>query len=140
MKKRMIALLVGCVVMVSSVVPVFATPETDIMYANMAHIQRISDYAAYQYNLAAFQTSQIAKGEAQKAALMSDYVTYQANLAAFQKSQVQKGENERAALRADYKAYQDRLTAFQTSQKTKGETKAAARAMLQQVADMVNAY
>ena len=128
--KKVAALLVCVALTVLSVVPAFAGPREEVEAAIAAQSQRTAEYIAYQENLQNFYLSQLAKGEAERAAGIARYNAYQAQLAAFQQSQIAKGEAERAAGLASgiarYNAYQAQLAAFQQGQIAKGLAERAA--------------
>ncbi len=124
--KKVAALLVCVALTVLSVVPALAGPREEVEAAIAAQNQRTAEYIAYQENLQNFYLSQLAKGEAERAAGIARYNAYQAQLAAFQASQIAKGEAERAAGIARYNTYQAQLAAFQQGQIAKGLAERAA--------------
>ena len=101
MKKKLVALVATLAITIVSVVPALAaTPEQEVLSAIATQNKQIEEYLTYQANLAAFQASQIAKGEAERAAGIAAYNEYQARLAAFYAANLNK-QAEYLAKRAE---------------------------------------
>ena len=135
--KKVAALLVCVALTVLSVVPAFAGPREEVEAAIAAQSQRTAEYIAYQENLQNFYLSQLAKGEAERAAGIARYNAYQAQLAAFQQGQIAKGLAERAAGQARYDAYQ---SAYQARRAQILAQEAAIKAERAELQKLVNAY
>ena len=135
--KKVAALLVCVALTVLSVVPALAGPREEIEAAIAAQSQRTAEYIAYQENLQNFYLSQLAKGEAERAAGVARYNAYQAQLAAFQQGQIAKGLAERAAGQARYDAYQ---SAYQARRAQILAQEAAMKAERAELQKLVNAY
>ena len=135
--KKVAALLVCVALTVLSVVPAFAGPREEVEAAIAAQSQRTAEYIAYQENLQNFYLSQLAKGEAERAAGIARYNAYQAQLAAFQQGQIAKGLAERAAGQARNDAYQ---SAYQARRAQILAQEAAIKAERAELQKLVNAY
>ena len=136
MKKLSLILVTLAITMLASV-PVFAGPLEEVAAARAEQEKRLADYVAYQERLAAFQASEIAKGQAAAAAGKQAEAENFARIAAFQASEIAKGQAAAAAGKAAEAANFARIAAFQQSQLAIQAQREAQRAEAQKA---INAY
>ena len=136
MRKKLIAAIMAAMLTVAMAVPVMAGPVEEVNAARAQAEQRYADYLTYQANLAAFQKSEIAKGEAQRAAGKQAEQENFARIAAFQKSEIAKGEAMRAAGKQAEQENFARIAAFQNEQKAKEAAREAIKKDMQKNIDL----
>ena len=136
MKKLSLILVTLAITMLASV-PVFAGPLEEVAAARAEQEKRLTDYVAYQESLAAFQASEIAKGQAALEAGKAAEAENFARIAAFQASEIAKGQAAYEAGKAAEAANFARIAAFQQSQLDIQAAREAERAEAQKA---INAY
>ncbi len=137
MNKKLTAIIACVAITVMSVVPAFASPESEVAAANAAQDARSASYLQYQQNLAAFKAAQVAQGQANTAAGQAAYAKYQEGLNKFYADQAALSAAQKAAGVAAYNAYQATFKATQDANLAQKAANEANRAELQK---QINAY
>ena len=116
MNKKLVAVITTFAITALTVVPAFAG-TAEVESAKATQEARSAKLAADKENLANFQESEKAKGEAQKAASQAAADAGKAAVESFQKSELEKSEAAKEAGKAALASAQDSLNSFWSSQK-----------------------